>query len=823
MCGNASSTSARIGEESTSPNQSVNSNTRSGRALTLYRAWQIFSGISVLLLFSTIGALLSAQDHEIVVRQYTSTFMMLSVSMALAAAFLIFGCIEYHTPWTNGILKKQESTSKVRPCDFEKFRDGYNKMRSARAGIYIEVILSFFLYLLPQYITRISYFSTYSVIYDWFFVLSVLANGFALAQCSFQTSWIGTSRRTPSIGIAVANVILYFAVVLDLVCNGTNQILLYPFLDITGASLRENINNIFNSIPAGMKTGVIVATGVALLKDFISQMFASINNQHSANLTQQRRHIRHRLLTHWNYTGRVSTFSRENFRAEFLTTNVLIGAFFVLIVISHNAWDTVPSPDTPEDGIVSVAIYSLIFMLFSFASLWSIRDETLIQSEHMYLSVKSIKLDKDSIRKSHNGQPTSAWMDFCQVLCNLTANVSGIDSEDADYQNIAPMIIATAQMITLTKDESCKPDECKRSLFFCDILRAKGNIQALILRDASHEKNENDTIFYSSNAPLQIARDLRFANLMADLMGDDSLYPVEPKSNECVGSNQKGRIKPFEPYDLTPLCFVKKLLTLFFDTDLDFGSTPDIYNCSNADVIQLLKIDVFHFLFRYEIEHKKSRGIKTCGLSWLGCNCRVSQTPCEPKTDNKGKRPREELILTMPFIVVKCFDMRWENTKEPMLDHVLLEAVLNYYMLFLKGWVVQRENNVLDEIAFTTFRQLTDMRADLSLVERIIYMLCKLGNLDGDSLLKDNEALGQKYTKTLSTMEGQKCEGKGSGAKDRGIQEAMLRRRVEELLRNGGNATQKKSSEDAIDWNELYGGWKRIVYMIFMKQLNENT
>ena len=165
-------------------------------------------------------------------------------------------------------------------CDFKKFRDGYNKMRSARVGIYIEVILSYFLYLLPQYITRISYFTTYSVTYDWLFVLSALVNGFAFAQCSFQTSWIGTSRRTPSIGIAVANVILYFAVVLDLLCNGTNHILLYPFLDITGASLRENINNIFNSIPDGVKTGVIVATGVALLKDFISQMFASINNQH---------------------------------------------------------------------------------------------------------------------------------------------------------------------------------------------------------------------------------------------------------------------------------------------------------------------------------------------------------------------------------------------------------------------------------------------------------------------------------------------------------------------------------------------------------------
>lgn len=817
MCGNASSTSARTGEESSSSNQSVNSNTRSERALTLYRAWQIFSGIAILLLFSTIGALLSAQDHEIVVRQYTSTFMILSVSMALAAVFLIFGCIEYHAPWINGIFEKQKDTCDVDSSDFQKFRNGYNKMRRARVGIYIEVILSLFLYLLPQYITRISYFTTYSVIYDWFFVLSVLMNGFALAQCSFQTSWIGTSRRTPSIGIAVANVILYFAVVLDLVCNGTNQILLYPFLDITGASLRENINNIFNSIPDGVKTGVIVATGVALLKDFISQMFASINNQHPANLTQQRRHIRHRLLTHWNYTGRVSTFSRENFRAEFLTTNVLIGAFFVLIVISHNAWDTVPSPDTPEDGIVSVAIYSLIFMLFSFASLWSIRDETLIQSEHMYLSVKSIKLDKDSIRKNDNGQPTSAWMDFCQVLCNLTANVSGIDSEDADYQNIAPMIIATAQMITLTNDKDCKPDECKRTLFFCDILRAKGNIQALILRDASHEKNENDTVFYSSNAPLQIARDLRFANLMEDLIGDDGLYPVELAPNERGGSNQHEEIKLFKPYDLTPLCFVKKLLKLFFDTDLDFGSTPDIYNCSNEDVIQLLKIDVFHFLFRYEIEHKKSRRIKTCGLSWLGCNCQVPQVPCEAKTDIKGKSPREELILTMPFIVVKCFDRRWENTKEPMLDHVLLWPILHYYMLLPKNWAVQCGNDVLDEIAFTTFRQLADMQADLSFVERIVSILSEHGKLD-DAILPEEENMT-----TQLMVNKQKSNGEGSGAEDRKIQEAVLQRRVEELLGNGGNATQKKSSVDAINGGELYGGWKKIVYMIFMKQSNEDN
>jgi len=800
MCENTSSTSAQTEEEGSSSNQSVNSNTNRGRALILYRAWQICSGISILLLFSTAGALLSAQDHGTLVRQYTSTFVMLSVSMVLAAVFLIFGCIEYHTPWTNGILEKQESTSKVRPCDFEKFRDGYNKMRSARAGIYIEVILSFFLYLLPQYITRISYFSTYSVIYDWFFVLSVLANGFALAQCSFQTSWIGTSRRTPSIGIAVANVILYFAVILDLVCNGTNQILLHPFLDITGASLRENINNIFNSIPDGVKTGVIVATGVALLKDFISQMLASINNQHPANLTQQRRHIRHRLLTHWNYTGRVSTFSRENFRTEFLTTNVLIGAFFVLIVISHNAWDTVPSPDTPEDGIVSVAIYSLIFMLFSFASLWSIRDETLIQSEHMYLSVKSIKLYKDSIRRNGDGPPTSAWMDFCQVLCNLTANVSGIDSEDADYQNIAPMISATAQMITLTEGKNCEPDECKRALFFCDILRAKGNIQALILRDASHEKNENDTIFYSSNAPLQIARDLRFANLMAELIGDDSLYPTVPKPDESSSTETDNGKR----YTSTPLCFVKSMLELFFKNNtLDFVSISDMYGISNYDIINLLKIDILQYLFHYEAQQNN------CGLSWLGC-CYADPCAMNAKkqavagTSQKAeeKYEREIFALTLPFLIIDRFHSRWRNADVSTINSLFLESIYNYY----KSLQLGLQNVDKEMIALMSFQRLLSSEFNLSIILTINAVI------DGYLILK---------TRALSTTENHSqkkitAEAEGTTNKDqqsetnmdKGIMFNMLNKRFSALA---FDCWIKKGLAQQTEMKDIYTYWKSVI------------
>ena len=812
--------------------QCVNYNPNRGRTLILYRAWTFFTIISALLLCSTFGAILSAYSYEIIIQQYTFTFVILSVSLVVATAVLILGCIEYHDPWTNGIFEKNKFGTEASYYDYEKFRDGYNIMRKARVGIFVEIIFSVFLYWLPQCITRIPSYAKYSVIYDSIFALCVLLNGFALAQCSFQTSWIGTSRRTPSIGIALANVILYFAVVLDLVCSGLNQIILHPFLDITGDSLREGINNIFNSIPDGVKTGVIVATGVALLKDFISQMFANINNQHPANLTQQRRHIRHRLLTHWNYTGRVSTFSRENFRAEFLTTNGLIVFFFVFIVISHNAWDTVPRPDIPEDGIVSVAIYALIFMIFSFASLWSIRDETLIQSEHMYLSVKSIKLDENSIRKYGDGRATPAWMDFCQVLCNLTANVSGIDSEDADYQNVAPMIIATAKMITTTKYEDCNSDEykraaCKQALFFCDILRAKGNIQAIILRDASHEKNENDTTFYSSNAPLQIARDLRFANLMADLIGDDSLYPVDPKSNKCVQSMQKEGEEPLKPYDLTPLCFVKKLLNLFFVTDLDFGSTPDIYSCSNEEVIRLLKIDVFHFLFRYEIEYEKSQGIKTCGLSWLGCNCQVSQTPCETKPNIQNKKPREKLILTMPFIVVKCFEKRWKSTADPMLDRVFLNAIFAYYKHFFGQYYITCKNDELEDIAIATFRQLFDIQVNLSFIERAVSILDIPGGECLGVFYADNEntqnsenshVLGEKYRLFARHFVPAK---ENKAGEDIGIQESMLRKRFEELtgdeFQKAGCAIRNNSCENESSWDKLYRGWRKIVYMSLME------
>ena len=258
--------------------QCVNYNPNRGRTLILYRAWTFFTIISALLLCSTFGAILSAYSYEIIIQQYTFTFVILSVSLVVATAVLILGCIEYHDPWTNGIFEKNKFGTEASYYDYEKFRDGYNIMRKARVGIFVEIIFSVFLYWLPQCITRIPSYAKYSVIYDSIFALCVLSNIERFCTCTmlFPNFMDWNKSATPSIGIALANVILYFAVVLDLVCSGLNQIILHPFLDITGDSLREGINNIFNSIPDGVKTGVIVATGVALLKDFISQMFANL-------------------------------------------------------------------------------------------------------------------------------------------------------------------------------------------------------------------------------------------------------------------------------------------------------------------------------------------------------------------------------------------------------------------------------------------------------------------------------------------------------------------------------------------------------------------
>ena len=74
------------------------------------------------------------------------------------------------------------------------------------------------------------------------------------------------------------------------------------------------------------------------------------------------------------------------------------------------------------------------------------------------------------------------------MLCNLATNVSGIDSEDDGYQNISDMLSATAKQIA-------KNDNCILAKFCCDILRTKGDMRAALLRDSSHEKNENDAFF----------------------------------------------------------------------------------------------------------------------------------------------------------------------------------------------------------------------------------------------------------------------------------------------------------------------------------------
>lgn len=792
-------------DEKCHSDQNMDVSVDNGSTKIVYHIWQISLGVTLYTLVLLISNIASSQEYKIVANLYTLIIRELAISLALAAAVLILGCIDYHNPWVQNASE----------LNYKGFRYAYEKMKTARIGILVEIVLSIFLFMLPQYVLRLPGYSTYLITYDLMFAFCLLVNGFALSQCTFQISWIGTSRRTPSVGIAVANVILYFTIVLDVVCCSTSNIDIIIFSEMKGTELREHLNNVFNSIPDGVKTGVVLATGIALLKDFISQFFASITNLHPANLTQQRRHIRHRLLTHWNYKASVATFSRENFRTEFLTVNFVIGAFFVFVMICRNAWDVVPNSDNPPDGIVSLAIYALIFMLFSFTSLWSIRDETLIQSEHMYLSIKSVKLTNVSIRDTK-----PIWRDYCQVLCNLATNVSGIDSEDDGYQNISHMLSATAKQIA-------NNDACILAKFCCDILRTKGNMRATLLRDSSHEKNENDAFFPARDTPLQIARDLQFATLVTHLL------------EECYKEN---RVDEKNIYASTPLSFVLRILEQFFrKMTLDFSSITDVYCISNKDIVNLLKVDILQYLFRYETAQN------TCGLFWLRCNCSKQCQNDENHGEAVHKYKREILILTLPFIIVNCFDERWKNAVTPMIDLLLLNAIFYYYYDFFDTDLICFKPDQLKEIVVTSLQQLADMQADLSLIKRIddtLDMLPPSGvQISSTQNSKDSIADVQNSANPAKDSGKNKYEKKyrmrGDNVNDQcgkdeqeqsitgnditedlGVRETMLRMRFSGLPRDIAlkyglvNNNDPNSCWD--DWDKLYAGWKRIVYMCFV-------
>lgn len=782
---------------------------KNGYIHILLIAWGILAFGSLGLFTSSIYNAVFSQNNKGWIDLYYISVGVLTFSLFLAILILSWGCTAYHISWSNGLPY----------ASYNEFHFVYNITRLIRVGVYFEIVFSIILNWVPLFLSKVYNSSEVLVTYNWFFVFCFACNGAALAECSFQTSWIGTSRRTPSIGIAVANVILYFAIILDLICNKVIKIDLIIF-NATGDALRSHLNNVFNSIPNSVKTGIIIATGIALLKDFVSQFSASISYHHPANLAQQRRHIRHRLLTHWNYKESVATFSRENFRAEFLTVNILIGAFSVLTVICRNAWNVDPAPDSLADGIVSMAIYSLIFMFFSFASLWSIRDETLIQSEHMYLSIKSIKLNELSIRGS-DGLATPAWMDFCQVLCNLTSNVSGIDSEDVGYRNIAPMLVVTARSIT--NDYSCK-----RDLFTCDILRAKGNIQATLLRDTNHEKNESDASFYASDTPVQIARDLIFANLMVNLIETVNIVPKNFNFN-CTNL-----------YNSTPICFVNKLLGLFFNAGvLDFGSASEAYSISNKDIITLLKVDVFQYLFRYEVEQNN------CGLSWLECpyickNCiqqnDINNPNTEPKHVNINERnvnskERELLILTLPFLIIDCFRHRWRKIDISTINALFLQSVYNYYIFFSDCTILKTPSKDIEHIALASFQRLLDSEFNLSIIETINGVI--------DDYLKVKTYLSSTATGNppcqmtsadrnlmQANLNDTKIADKDNGTIwDREIFKSILQKRFNTLNSDCWIKAGLASNQwiNRIDSQSIYGYWKRIVCMSFMKQESKKS
>lgn len=751
--------------------------------------WVFFAVLLILSTFGFLGHFISSPRSESAYLLFCITAVLLSISLFPAMLVLILGCLEYHNGWMNGKVT------------FAEFSTAYSRMRFVRIAIFIELACSIILYTVPS-------FANYEIDCRSFFIFLILTiiNEAALFQCIFQTSWIGTSRRTPSVAIALSNMLLYFTIILDLVCNDSINICLGPIED--GASLRIYLNNIFNSIPSSVKTGAVIVSAIAILKDFIGQMFAAISVLHPGNLSEQRRYIRHRILTHWNYKESVSTFSRENFRTEFLVTNVLFGIVCVFLMLCRYVWnegatDIIHPPTI--DSISCVAIFSLIFMIFAYTSLWSIRDETLIQSEYTYLSIKSIKLTPESIRNSN-----TLWMDFCQVLCNLTSNVSGIDSEDKSYHNIDKMLQKTLAQMT-------DPGSCARTKFICDILRTKGNIRGAMLRDSSHEKNENDVSIYTRHAPLQIARDLQFACVINNLLKVS--LDSSSQSSDCSNI--------LDLYEFSPLCYVNFLLArLFENQQINFGMIPDLYGISNQEIINLLTIDVILYLFRNEADSK------TCGLSWLGCTCSKPVIGCSnncPKpSDNffekcPGKydkcpasialrtMQREQLILILPFIVMKCCCDRWKNIDNKTLNILFFDAMVDYYYYFMTKKYKPYSTNNLNGLAIKTFRYLFDIGVPLSLID---YMHKTLyGRISPCSVSSMKDYLTkriQEFSKVFSSSN----TDPSSFSDDANILYKNLNSKFAAL---NAESLAKRGLSNADQWeNTLYTPWQKIIGYTFI-------
>lgn len=590
----------------------------------------------------------------------------------LSTLFLCYGCAQYHMGWLRNEV------------EFRQLRSAYNLMIIVRILTYV---ISGFALLLAfkgePYINNESLMRSFTIC------------AVALFQSSLQSVWQTTFRRRSSYSIAVANAILYLAL-LDTACNSTPYILGWIQWS-EEASLREALVTKLEPIFALASGGLIVTVVVAFLQSILSSLLSAMTSHNPSNQMQQRRRNRRRILTHWNYRQDGAASSHEDTCVRVLLVEMVVAAFALALALWKSPLNEVTDTSSSYKLVPIFAVYlvviAAIILVLATMSLWSISDEKLIQSEYSYLTIRSIYLKEEDIRCSH-----TRWLDFCQVLVHLSSNVSGLDSEDGGYHNIHKNIFQLYDCMS-------KEGKCVKVKFLVDILRIKGNATAALLRESAHEnaKNEDDTDSkkFGKKNHLRQAQDIQFAGMLTGLL-DEYLKSVDEASDFIEGD---------------PFIFVLRLDQFFFSANTSDASENNrwaqhlsSFDIDTSDGIRMLRTDGM-----IRILHRDTQS--SCGISWLGCNCEDKSPNCTDYVTKLSRINRMILMLQYPFMILRCYAERWESVRSIF----FYEEIINYYKQLMEQNMSCNSKEELCKVIYGAYVNLLEMDADITILPYVVH------------------------------------------------------------------------------------------------------
>lgn len=607
------------------------------------------------------------------------SFVLGFLPLAFTVKVLITGCKEYFLKWSNS------------DQDVNTFVAGEAVMKMYRSCCYFAAAG-----------TLISATLIKGFCNNWFFSLNAVLMVIPFYICNLQSLVRITFRQFPNHAIACGNSLLYLAI-LAIPYKGES---LFGIVYVNA----DKLVDAFKLLPTALTNSLIVAAIMSVIIEALKDNLSGIINREPTNVSQSRRRIRRKLLTHRQYNKNNIVFSGEN--------NVvglwLLGVIYAFVLIL--ALSIVPNVEEQTFAIniqnlsisltessgeqrLSFAAYlalcALIPYVIGMMSHWSISDDRLIQSEYNYLIIQGGKLSSEHIRKS-----AACWTDYCQVLVELYSNVSGIASEDRDYHQLSNILSKIRKFLV--------NDTCAKDKLVCDILSAKGDINAKILREYPHKEEAT-----AKSNDAQKAQDLLFADDLLKLMRLNWEYTT---------------VQGLPLKDYTPLDLLELMGKWFFEGQEQAWSIRfSAYNIGAYEGIQLLKMDALIYILQLERQNG-------CGLFWLGCNCKDKPQACvsmmEDISENSVTKrnlaetqfqaKRMELLLIYPHIILQCFKKRWNCSFN---DVLFADDTAAYYEKIFDQNVYAENTSQIDLAVDFVLRQFVEHKLDGSFIQSFARLL----------------------------------------------------------------------------------------------------